>query len=64
VRQDESHFAPVAARDGNVTPFPQRQRHSPRPAGYDSDRDDGGPSAPGFGDHLPAFLARKPRVAG
>src|ERR1700722_2184550 len=53
IRQDESHFA-----EANVTPFPKRE-HQPRPAARDRDagrnanrdtsRDDGGPSAPGFG---------------
>jgi superfamily II DNA/RNA helicase len=48
-----------APRDANVTPFPKRDRQ-PR----HSERDDG-PSVPGFGDHLPAFLRRQPpRVAG
>ena len=56
VRQDESHAA-ASAREPNVTPFPQRPR--PHPV----EREDG-PSAPGFGDHLPAFLRRPvPSVA-
>ena len=57
-RQDERHFAePI--RQPNVTPFPKRERPQPRPA----DRDDA-PNAPGFGDHLPAFLRRPlPSVA-
>jgi superfamily II DNA/RNA helicase len=56
-----------ASRDANVTPFPKRDRQPPRPIarGRDADRDEGRPSAPGFGDHLPAFLRRQPpRVAG
>ena len=62
-RQDESHFAePI--RQPNVTPFPKRERPQPRPADRDAKYDDGGPSAPGFGDHLPAFLRRPlPSVA-
>jgi hypothetical protein len=58
IRQDESHVAADAAREANVTPFPQRERAQPRPVEHD------GPSAPGFGDHLPAFLRRPlPSVA-
>jgi superfamily II DNA/RNA helicase len=59
VRQDESHAAAdrhAATPDANVTPFPRPAR--PRPAERDANRDDGGPSVPGFGDHLPAFLRR------
>jgi len=53
IRQDESHAA------ANVTPFPKRDRPAPRRPQYDDD----GPAAPGFGDHMPAFLARAPRLA-
>ncbi|MBV8776633.1 MAG: DEAD/DEAH box helicase [Alphaproteobacteria bacterium] len=56
VRQDESHAA-NSGKGGNVTPFPNRAR--PRPIEHDD-----APAVPGFGDHLPAFLARAPRVAG
>ena len=67
-RKDASREAPRAAtRDDNVTPFPKRDRHAPRPAprDRDADRDEARPSAPGFGDDLPAFLRRQPpRVAG
>jgi superfamily II DNA/RNA helicase len=66
--RDAAREAPqTAPSDGNVTPFPKRDRQPPRPVahGRDADRDDGRPSAPGFGDHLPAFLRRQPpRVAG
>jgi superfamily II DNA/RNA helicase len=61
IRQDDSHTAADAARAANVTPFPKRDRQPPRPA--ERDHDDG-PSGPGFGDHMPAFLARAPRLAG
>ena len=54
------HSVPIAA-DANVTPFPQRERPQPRPAARERDE---APSARGFGDHLPAFLARAPRLAG
>jgi superfamily II DNA/RNA helicase len=58
IRQDESHVAADAAREANVTPFPKRERPQPHPVEHD------GPSAPGFGDHLPAFLRRPlPSVA-
>jgi superfamily II DNA/RNA helicase len=52
---------PIAA-EPNVTPFPKRDRNPPRPVERDRgerDRNEG-PSAPGFGDHLPAFLRRQP----
>jgi superfamily II DNA/RNA helicase len=63
IRQDESHAAAaLPRREPNVTPFPERPRPQSRPT--ERDRDDGGPSGPGFGDHLPAFLARAPRLAG
>src|ERR1700722_5267572 len=61
IRQDESHTAADARKEPNVTPFPTRERQPPRPV--ERDRDEA-PSAPGFGDHLPAFLARAPRLAG
>jgi superfamily II DNA/RNA helicase len=61
IRQDDSHAAGTA-REANVTPFPKRD---PRPRRNERDRDhDDGPIAPGFGDHMPAFLARAPRLAG
>jgi superfamily II DNA/RNA helicase len=54
----------TASNDGNVTPFPKRDRRPSRPAELDRD-DDARPTASGFGDHLPAFLRRQPpRVAG
>ena len=57
VAREPSREAPQAAvKDGNVTPFPKRHRQPPRPA----ERHDETPSAPGFGDHLPAFLRRQP----
>jgi superfamily II DNA/RNA helicase len=66
-RNDEPRETPreapaAAAQDGNVTPFPKRDRHPPRPVARerDSDRDEARPSAAGFGDHLPAFLRRAP----
>jgi superfamily II DNA/RNA helicase len=58
IRQDESHTA-EAGRQANITPFPKRDRRPSRPVEHDD-----GPSAPGFGDHMPAFLARVPRLAG
>jgi superfamily II DNA/RNA helicase len=61
IRQDESHAAADLTADGNVTPFPKRDRQPPRPP--ERDHDDA-PIAPGFGDHMPAFLARAPRLAG
>jgi superfamily II DNA/RNA helicase len=71
VRQEPRESPQAAAkRDSNVTPFPKRERqpvrqdYTPRERDYrDHDYDDG-PSAPGFGDHMPAFLARPPRLAG
>ena len=58
-------------RADNVTPFPKRERQPVRPDGVAAarnrssrDRDDDMPAAPGFGDHMPAFLARAPRLAG
>ncbi|HWD57899.1 MAG TPA: DEAD/DEAH box helicase [Stellaceae bacterium] len=60
IRQDESHTA-EARSDANVTPFPKRDRQPRRPAEHE--RDDA-PMAPGFGDHMPAFLRRAvPSVA-
>ena len=52
----------TAPSDGNITPFPKRDRRPPRPVEHhrDADRDDVRASAPGFGDHLPAFLRRPP----
>jgi hypothetical protein len=47
---------PIAA-EPNVTPFPKRDRQPPRHVEHDRSE---GPSAPGFGDHLPAFLRRQP----
>ncbi len=68
VRQDLTHAAveprAEARRDINVTPFPKRDRQPPRRPERDANHDEGGPSAPGFGDHMPAFLARAPRLAG
>jgi superfamily II DNA/RNA helicase len=61
--KEASREAPRAGRkDDNVTPFPKRDRHASRPAprDRDTDRDEARPSAPGFGDHLPAFLRRQP----
>ena len=61
--RDTAREAPqIAPSDGNITPFPKRDRRPPRPVEHhrDADRDDGRPSAPGFGDHLPAFLRRPP----
>jgi superfamily II DNA/RNA helicase len=69
-RKDAPRDAPRDVQfpsEANVTPFPKRDRQPPRPVARDRDidRDDGRPSAPGFGDHLPAFLRRQPpRVAG
>ena len=62
--RDERHDTANAQRDTNVTPFPRRSRQPVRPDGNraDYDRDDA-PSGPGFGDHMPAFLARAPRLA-
>jgi superfamily II DNA/RNA helicase len=68
VRQNLTHTAAEprveARRDINVTPFPKRDRQPPRRPERDANHDEGGPSAPGFGDHMPAFLARAPRLAG
>jgi superfamily II DNA/RNA helicase len=52
-------------RQTNVTPFPKRTRQPVRPDGNRRDYDhDEAPSAPGFGDHMPAFLRRAvPSVA-
>jgi superfamily II DNA/RNA helicase len=61
IRQDDSHAAADAERNANVTPFPKRDHQPPRPAARDHDDT---PSGPGFGDHMPAFLARAPRLAG
>jgi superfamily II DNA/RNA helicase len=60
IKQDESHTAETARREVNVTPFPKRDRQPPR---REREFDDA-PIAPGFGDHMPAFLARAPRLAG
>jgi superfamily II DNA/RNA helicase len=66
-RRDAPREAPretpqTTPKDGNITPFPTRDRQPPRPVAHarDTDRDDGRPNAPGFGDHLPAFLRRAP----
>ncbi len=48
-----------AANTANVVRFPRKQE-SPRPAGGASREDDR--KVVGFGDHLPAFLARPPRI--
>jgi superfamily II DNA/RNA helicase len=59
-----------AKRDSNVTPFPKRdhqpvrQDYTPRERDHRERDYDDGPIAPGFGDHMPAFLARPPRLAG
>jgi superfamily II DNA/RNA helicase len=58
IRQDESHAAEArreAPAEANVTSFPKRDRPPRRP--IEQDRDDA-PIAPGFGDHMPAFLRR------
>ncbi|HTW52866.1 MAG TPA: DEAD/DEAH box helicase [Stellaceae bacterium] len=60
IRQDESHTTETRherpASDNTVTPFPKRR---PRPVEHDD-----APIAPGFGDHMPAFLRRAvPSVA-
>jgi len=47
---------PLRAGDGNVTPFPKSEAPRRRPA--EIDHDDEAPVTAGFGDHLPAFLAR------
>ena len=76
-RKDDTREAKTPRRDErrrdepgetNVTPFPKRERQ-PRPAERDRPRrdhrdHDDTPVAPGFGDHMPAFLARAPRLAG
>ncbi len=52
---------PRAAAEANVTPFPRAaERERPRPAAA---RRPEAPSSAAFGDHMPAFLARPPRVA-
>jgi superfamily II DNA/RNA helicase len=64
-QRDGKRDKPKAATgDDNVTPFPKRVREPVRPdrARVERDHDDA-PSGPGFGDHLPAFLARAPRLA-
>src|SRR5215469_10897910 len=67
-RGDDKRAAPKVRRgeprETNVTPFPRRDRQPVRPDGkrVDYEHDDT-PSGPGFGDHLPAFLARAPRLA-
>ncbi|HWB52410.1 MAG TPA: DEAD/DEAH box helicase [Stellaceae bacterium] len=59
-RRDSKREAPKVVRfDDNIAPFPKRDRALPR---RDRDLDDA-PVAPGFGDHMPAFLARAPRLA-
>jgi superfamily II DNA/RNA helicase len=63
IRQDESHTAEARREwpgsDATVAPFPKRDR-APR---RELDHDDA-PIAPGFGDHMPAFLRRAvPSVA-
>ena len=64
IRQDESHAAEAhreAPAEANVTPFRKPERQPRRPVEHD--RDDA-PVAPGFGDHMPAFLRRAvPSVA-
>jgi superfamily II DNA/RNA helicase len=58
---DSKREAPRVVRfDDNIAPFPKRAR---QPAHHERDYDDA-PVAPGFGDHMPAFLARAPRLAG
>ncbi|HXC29027.1 MAG TPA: DEAD/DEAH box helicase [Stellaceae bacterium] len=60
VRPDNKQTQSRPKDDNVVTPFPKRDRQPPRPA---RDHDDG-PVAPGFGDHMPAFLRRAvPSVA-
>jgi superfamily II DNA/RNA helicase len=60
-RPEKAAAAKAPAAAVNVTPFPKRERpQPPRPA--ERDRDMAVPA--GFGDHMPAFLARAPRVAG
>jgi superfamily II DNA/RNA helicase len=49
----------VVRFDDNIAAFPKRDR---QPARHEHDFDDA-PVAPGFGDHMPAFLARAPRLA-
>jgi superfamily II DNA/RNA helicase len=55
-----------APNEAVVTPFPKRDRQPPRPVERDNfERNRGpAPSSPAFGDHMPAFLARAPRIAG
>src|SRR5580692_6667425 len=58
---DSKRAAPKPVRfDDNIAPFPKRDRQAPV---RERDFDDA-PVAPGFGDHMPAFLARAPRLAG
>jgi superfamily II DNA/RNA helicase len=70
VRQEAREAPKGAKRDSNVTPFPKRERqpvrqdYTPRDRNYRERDYDDGPIAPGFGDHMPAFLARPPRLAG
>jgi len=52
---------PARAAEPNVAQFPKPERPQRRPA--ELDREDT-PRVAGFGDHLPAFLARPLRVAG
>jgi superfamily II DNA/RNA helicase len=60
-RTDSKRAAPKPVRfDDNIAPFPKRDRQAPV---RERDFDDA-PVAPGFGDHMPAFLARAPRLAG
>jgi superfamily II DNA/RNA helicase len=60
-RRDSKREAPKVIRfEDNIAPFPKRDR---QPPSRERDHDDA-PVAPGFGDHLPAFLARAPRLAG
>jgi len=59
-RPEKSRERPKEPKQTNVTPFPRRERQ-PRPVDRDHDAT---PIAPGFGDHMPAFLARAPRIAG
>jgi superfamily II DNA/RNA helicase len=70
VRQEAREAPKAPKRDNNVTPFPKRERqpirqdYTPRDRDYRERDYDDGPVAPGFGDHMPAFLARPPRLAG
>ena len=59
-RSDGKREAPRVVRfDDNIAAFPKRDR---QPSRHEHDFDDA-PVAPGFGDHMPAFLARAPRLA-